>query len=268
MKKTRLGRNLVKQDPPPVAAKFPMPFNKENAIQEIKRALNGATARDKNAVFQKIVDEHASQNNPKKMCFFPQCGTWMKKGNHNWEDIQRLISACCSMNSPLVTIVENPHCDTTILCSSNNAAWDQEMLPNGQIRVYVTMDVDKPVGITSTIKEVAGMDKSPFNKKRKLPETPPKAAFTRFVSASSVLPELDHVPEIIANLDYASNFEFVESLFADSPLPPMTPAIIQQAPVIVTPRPVKTMAPVMLTASPMASVTPRPAKKVCTRLIL
>ena len=235
-----------------------MPFNKENAIQEIKRALHGATARDKNAVFQKIVDEHASQNNPKKMCFFPQCGTWMKKGNHNWEDIQRLISACCSMNSPLVTIVENPHCDTTILCSSNNAAWDQEMLPNGQIRVYVTMDVDKPVGITSTIKEVAGMDKSPFNKKRKLPETPSKAAFAPFVSASSVLPELDHVPEIVANLDYASNFEVVESLFADSPppmapvkspftRPPMAPVIIQQAPVIVAPRPVK---------------------KVCTRLIL
>ena len=199
------------------------------------------------------------------MCFFPQCGTWTKKGNHNWEDIQRLISACCSMNSPLVTIVENPHFDTTILSSSNNASYCDEVLPNGKTRIYVTMDVDKPIGYTSTIKEVAGMDKSPFTKKRKLPETPPKAPV--FVSASSVLPELDHVPEIVANPDYASsNFEFVESLFADSPLPPMTPAIIQQAPVIVTPRPVKTMAPVILTAS--ASVTPRPAKKVCTRLIL
>jgi len=269
-----IANPVIKPNPSPVAAKFPMPFNKENAIQEIKRALHGATARDKNAVFQKIVDEHASQDNPKKMCFFPQCGTWMKKGNHNWEDIQRLISACCSMNSPLVTIVENKHCDTTILCSSNNAAWDQEMLPNGQIRVYVTMDVDKPVGITSTIKEVAGMDKSPFNKKRKLPETPPKAAISKFVMASSVLPELSHVPEmialpeinpmpeIVANLDYASNSEFIDSLFAASPppLPPMTPAIIQQAPVIVTP------CPVILTAS--APVAPRPVKKVCTRLIL
>jgi hypothetical protein len=258
MKKTRLGRNLVKQDPSPVASKFPMPFNRENAIQEIKSALHGATAREKNAIFQYIVDEHASQDNPKKMCFFPQCGTWTKKGNHNWEDIQRLISACCSMNSPLVTIVENPHFDTTILSSSNNASYCDEMLPNGKTRIYVTMDVDKPIGYTSTIKEVAGMDKSPFNKKRKLPETPPKA-IPVFVSAS-IWPELNDAPENVANPDYASNFDFVESLFADSPLPPMTPAIIQQAPVIVTPRPV--------TASPMASFTPRPAKKVCTRLIL
>ena len=212
-----------------------MPFNRENAIHEIKRALIGATARDKNAVLQYIIDDHA-QNNKKKMCLFPQCGTWVKKGNHNWEDIKRLVSASNSMNSPLVTITENNHCDTTILCSSKDAYWCQEQLHNGKHRVFVSMDVEKPVSITSSIEEVASMDKSPFNKKRKLPCAAPKAVPV-FVSASSVLPELNHVPEIIANPDY--ELEFVESLFAASPLEFSTPVIIQQAPVIIAPRTVK-----------------------------
>lgn len=159
---------------PSTISGFQAPFHKERAYRQFEELMQGASNDEIRYVLQTFVNRQAEVNH-RAMAVIPNQRFQRGGRKHCWSEIQPLLKSAGRFNSPMVMVADHPHMGLMVASSDKNADYGVEELPNGNIKVTVSLISKGPVALTTDIKElgrIGASTTSPFSKRGLMTDHP------------------------------------------------------------------------------------------------